>query len=274
MSQQAQKGVDGMDGPQKDLIEQIVSASLTRQSNALQNEIPTGERPPNTSAPVAPPSPEEKPASRAQPPPQSTPPPKAGRGLVWLTAALAVASAILLTLCLMQFRASRESVDGLREMVETVQSVDQLLEENEQLQQELSGLQAELNAIQTELNLETSLGETRQMLYRKEHQTAAMLWDILLARELFDTGSYEDCAAILHDLAQSRQKAVNQTTYLNGKTYDAQSILNRMAEELGELGYLSQQDIELLGSSFVELLYGDPVKIADGSTFSPWNWRY
>ena len=28
-----------------------------------------------------------------------------------------------------------------------------------------------------------------------------------------------------------------------------------MAKELGELGYLSQQDIELLESSFVETLY-------------------
>ena len=229
-----------MDGPQKDLIEQIVSASLTRQSDALQNEIPTGKRPSDTSA-TAPP-PEDEPVNSAQPPPQPIPPPKAGRGLVWLTAALAVASAILLALCLMQFRTSREAVDGLREMVEAVQSVDQLLEENGQLQQELNGLK-------------TSWGETQQMLYREEHQAATLLWDVLLAKELFDTGSYEDCAAILQGLAQSRQKAINQATYLNGKTYDAQSILNGMAKELGELGYLSQQDIELLESSFVETLY-------------------
>ncbi len=242
-----------MDGPQKDLIEQIVSASLTRQSDALQNEIPTGKRPSDTSA-TAPP-PEDEPVNSAQPPPQPIPPPKAGRGLVWLTAALAVASAILLALCLMQFRTSREAVDGLREMVEAVQSVDQLLEENGQLQQELNGLKTELDAIQTELNLKTSWGETQQMLYREEHQAATLLWDVLLAKELFDTGSYEDCAAILQGLAQSRQKAINQATYLNGKTYDAQSILNGMAKELGELGYLSQQDIELLESSFVETLY-------------------
>lgn len=244
-----------MDEPQKDLIEQIISASLARQSAARKQEA--GERDGAPGPAETPPAPRP---SALPPTPRSAPPPRAGRGLVWLTAALAMASAVLLVICLTQLRAQREAADGLREAVEAVQSVDGLREEREQLREETARLQQEMEQLQWQLDdyRETQERLTNSVEAESEaaEQTADTLWTVLLARELFDAGEYENCALILQGLVRSGQQEVNRTSYIDGEVRDVKSILDGMAAELEEMGYLSQEDAQQIGDKFVLVRYG------------------
>lgn len=250
-----------MDEPQNDLIEQIISASLAKQS-VPWDKAPAGDSPPDApdleGGPLDAPDPAEAPPkAKEQPPPNPEQPkaelPKAGKALVGLTAALAIAAAALLIVCLVQFKAHENTVAELREAMAGIQSIDEFRTENQQLQQELDELQQELASVQSELTLSQSMEEyLGNSLSQQESQNSG-LWACLVAREIYATGDPEGCAAALKVLLNNIEYVANEQGFIRGKEYRLWEMMTELVDKLRAEGYLSQGEADTLNNKFRDI---------------------
>lgn len=254
-----------MEEPQNDLIEQIISASLAKQS-ALRDKAPAGDGPldaPDSEDghPDAPGPEEAPPKAREQPPPKpeqpKAEPPKAGKALAGLTAALAVAAAALLIVCLVQFRAYENTVAGLRDAAAGIQSIDRFQTENQQLRQELDKLQQALTETQSELSLSQSWATSWQYDYSQQLAQNSGLWICLVAREIYATGDPEGCAATLKMLLNNTTHLTDKQSFIRGKNYSLWEMMTGLVEKLRAEGYLSQEDADSINDKFSEVQLED-----------------
>ena len=251
-----------MDGPQDDLIEQIMRASLEKQS-ALRDEAPAGDAPPDVPDPESNPpdtqNPEEAPPEAREQPPPKPEPPKAGKALTGLTAALAVAAALLLIMCLVQFKANENTVAGLRDAAADIQAIDELRTENQQLQQELDELQRELASVQNKLILSHSMETYLEYFNILRQSQDSGMWACLVAREIFAAGDHEGSAATLKVLLNNIGHLPDMPSSIRGKDYSLWEMMTEMVEELRAEGYLSQEEADSLNDKFSDIKITDAV---------------
>lgn len=250
-----------MDEPQNDLIEQIISASLAKQS-ASWDKAPAGDGPPDApdseDGPQDAPDPAEAPPkAKEQPPPNpeqpKAEPPKAGKALVGLTAALAIAAAALLIVCLAQFKAHENTVAGLREAAADIQAIDGLRTENQQLQQELNELQRELTDTQTDLWIAQNRAEYQERSYNDQVSQSSALWACLVARDIYARGDPEGCAAALKVLLNNIEYVANEQGFIRGYEYRLWEMMTELVDKLRTEGYLSQGEADTLNNKFSDI---------------------
>lgn len=250
-----------MDGPQDDLIEQIMRAALEKQA-ALRDKAPAGDSPPKTpdpeDGPPDAPGPEEAPPkAREQPPPKPeqsrTEPPTAGKALVGLTAALAIAAAVLLIVCLVQFKAHQNAVAGLREAAAGIQSIDEFRTETEGLRQELDELQQELAETQSGLWIAQNWAEYQERSYNDQVSQSSALWACLVARDIYARGDPEGCAAALKVLLNNIEYVANEQSFIRGYEYRLWEMMTELVDKLRTEGYLSQGEADTLNNKFSDI---------------------